>query len=193
MKKIFFLLTILTITVTAQNKWVIDRSHSYVNFSVSHMVISDVTGTFNDFITVVNAAKDDFSDATISVAIKAKSVDTGNEKRDNHLRSKDFFNTDKDSIMTFTSKSIQKLSDTDYKITGDLTMRGVTKQVVLNTKYKGRATNPWGQTIAAFKGNTVINRKDFGLEWNKALEAGGFLVGDNVEITIAVELIKDNG
>ncbi|KAB2924690.1 MAG: YceI family protein [Bacteroidetes bacterium] len=174
----------------AQTKWGLDRSHSYVNFSVSHMVISDVTGTFKDFETAVEAGKEDFSDAKINVAIKAKSIDTGNEGRDRHLRSADFFNADKDSIVTFKSTRIEKTAEGKYAITGDLTMRGVTRQVVLDAQYKGKAKNPWGKTIAAFKATGSVNRKEFGLNWNKALETGGVLVGENVDITIAVQLVQ---
>ena len=190
MKKLFILLTALSAIATAQTKWGLDRSHSYVNFSVSHMVISDVTGTFNDFETTVESISDDFSDAKIHVSIKAKSIDTGNEGRDKHLASADFFNAEKDSIVSFKSTKIEKVSAGKYKIYGDLTMRGVTKQVVLDAQYKGKAKNPWGKTIAAFKANTTVNRKEWGLNWNKALEAGGVLVGENVDITIAVQLVQ---
>ena len=190
MKKLFILLTALSAIATAQTKWGLDRSHSYVNFSVSHMVISDVTGTFNDFETTVESISDDFSDAKIHVSIKAKSIDTGNEGRDKHLASADFFNAEKDSIVSFKSTKIEKVTAGKYKIYGDLTMRGVTKQVVLDAQYKGKAKNPWGKTIAAFKANTTVNRKEWGLNWNKALEAGGVLVGENVDITIAVQLVQ---
>lgn len=190
MKKLMIFLSALTVTATAQTKWGLDRSHSYVNFSVSHMVISDVTGTFNEFDTVVESTADDFSDAKINVAIKAKSIDTGNEGRDKHLVSADFFNADKDSMVTFKSTKIEKVTSGKYKIYGELTMRGVTKPVVLDTQFKGKAKNPWGKTIAAFKANTTVNRKDWGLNWNKALEAGGVLVGENVDITIAVQLVQ---
>lgn len=184
------LLSLLSITGSAQTKWGLDRSHSYVNFSVAHMVIAEVTGTFADFDVAVESGKDDFTDAKINVAIKAKSITTGSDGRDKHLRSADFFNADKDSVVSFKSTKIEKSADGKYKITGDLTMRGVTKSVVLEAVYKGKAKNPWGKTIAAFKGTTSVNRLEYGLNWNKALEAGGVLVGENVEITIAVELIQ---
>lgn len=190
MKKLIFLMSIFMTIALSQNKWGIDRAHSYVNFSVAHMVISDVTGTFNDFDAAVNSAKDDFSDAKINVTIKAKSIDTGNEGRDKHLRSGDFFNAEKDSIVTFTSTKMEKVSEGKYKITGDLTMRGITKQIVMDASYKGKAKNPWGKTIAVFKAISIVNRTDWGLKWNKALEAGGILVGENVEITIAVQLVQ---
>jgi polyisoprenoid-binding protein YceI len=190
MKKLFILFTIVSVYAAAQTKWSIDRSHSYVNFSVAHMVISDVTGTFNDFDTAVESVKDDFSDAKINVSIKSRSIDTGNEGRDNHLRGGDFFNSERDSIIVFKSSKIEKVSDGKLKIYGELTMRGVTKSVVLDAVYKGKAKNPWGKTIAAFKANTTVNRKEWGLNWNKALEAGGVLVGENVDITIAVQLVQ---
>lgn len=191
MKKLFFVLLALSAMGTAQTKWGMDRAHSYVNFSVAHMMISDVTGTFNRFDTQIESAKDDFTDAKIIVAINAKSINTGNEMRDKHLRSADFFNTDTDSIVTFKSTKIEKLSETKYKIIGDLTMRGVTKSVTLDAAYKGKIKGYKGM-IAAFKASTVINRKEWGLNWNSAIEAGGFLVGDTVEITIAIELIQNN-
>ena len=191
MRKLFFVLLALSVTGTAQTKWGMDRTHSYVNFSVAHMMISDVTGTFNQFDTQVESSKDDFIDAKIVVTINAKTIDTGNEIRDKHLRSADFFNTDTDSIVTFKSTKVEKLSETKYKIIGDLTMRGVTKSVTLDAAYKGKIKGYKGM-IAAFKASTVINRKEWGLNWNSAIEAGGFLVGDNVELTIAVELVQNN-
>lgn len=191
MKKLFAALLALSVTGLAQTKWGLDRAHSYVNFSVAHMMISDVTGTFNRFDAQVKSAKDDFTDADIVVTINAKSIDTGNEMRDRHLRSADFFNTDTDSIVTFKSTKIEKLSEAKYKIIGDLTMRGVTKSVILDAEYKGKIKGYKGM-IAAFKASAAINRKEWGLNWNSAIEAGGFLVGDTVEITIAVEFVQNS-
>jgi polyisoprenoid-binding protein YceI len=191
MKKYLLLLVLMFETGISQTKWSMDRAHSYVNFSVAHMMISDVTGTFTQFDTNVESEKDDFSDAKILVTIKAKSINTGNEMRDKHLRSADFFNADVDSIITFNSTAIQKLSDKKYKITGDLTMRGVTKPVVLEAQYNGKIKGYKGM-IAAFKATATINRKEWGLTWNRTIEAGGLLVGENVELTIVVELIQNN-
>jgi polyisoprenoid-binding protein YceI len=176
--------------VDVKNTWNIDVAHTNVNFTVSHMVISEVTGTFKEFTGSVTASKDDFSDAQISVTIQAKSINTENTDRDNHLRSADFFDAENHPVITFTSTAIESKGSGKLLFTGDLTMRGVTKQVVLDTKYKGQAVNPWGQIVAAFKGTATINRKEWGLMWNAALEAGGFLVGEEIELTLNIELNK---
>lgn len=191
MKKLSILLALFLATAQSQTQWTMDRAHSYVNFSVAHMMISDVTGTFTQFDTNVESEKDDFTDAKILVTIKAKSINTGNEMRDKHLRSADFFNADVDSIITFVSTNIQKQTEKKYKITGNLTMHGITKPVVLDAQYNGKIKGAKGM-IAAFKATTTINRKEWGLNWNRTIEAGGLLVGENVEITIAVELVQNN-
>ncbi|MDP1676938.1 MAG: YceI family protein [Bacteroidota bacterium] len=174
--------------IDLKKSWVIDVAHTNINFTVSHMVISEVTGTFKEFEGTVVASNDDFSDAVIDVQIKAKSINTENSDRDNHLRSVDFFDAEKYPILTFKSTDIQSNGNSKLTITGDLTLRGITKQVVLDTKFKGQAVNPWGQIVAAFKATTTINRKEWGLVWNAALEAGGFLVGENIELNLNVEL-----
>ncbi|HAP36117.1 MAG TPA: polyisoprenoid-binding protein [Bacteroidetes bacterium] len=177
-------------TVTAQNKWKIDKSHSNINFSVSHLVVSEVTGKFKDFSGTVESMKDDFSDMKLDIAIRANSVDTDEPKRDGHLKSPDFFNAAVDSIVTFKSTKVEKNGEGKYKVIGDLTMRGITKQVVLDAYLKGKTKNPWGQTVAIFKSNTTINRTEWGLKWNKGLEAGGLLVGENVDLTFNVEFVQ---
>ncbi|NUN69538.1 MAG: YceI family protein [Bacteroidetes bacterium] len=174
--------------VETTKNWTIDVAHTNINFTVSHMVISEVTGTFKEFSGTVTAAKDDFSDAVISVTINAKSINTENNDRDNHLRSADFFDAENHPVLTFTSTAVKNNGGGKLAITGDLTMRGVTKSVVLDTKYKGQMVNPWGQIVAAFKGTTTLNRKEWGLMWNAALEAGGFLVGEEIELTLNIEL-----
>ncbi|MEI7905852.1 MAG: YceI family protein [Bacteroidota bacterium] len=174
--------------VDIKKNWVIDAAHTNINFAVSHMVISEVTGTFKEFEGTVISSNDDFSDAQIVVSINAKSINTENNDRDNHLRSKDFFDAENHPLLTFKSSNVRIEGNGILAFTGDLTMRGITKSVVLNTKFKGRAVNPWGQLVAAFKGTASINRKDWGLSWNAALEAGGFLVGEEIELTLNVEL-----
>ena len=190
MKKIFIFIFILAATVTAQNKWKIEKSHSNINFAVAHLVVSEVTGKFKDFTGTVESAKEDFSDMKLDIAIKANSVDTDDPKRDGHLKSPDFFNAAIDSIVTFKSTKVERNGDGKYKVTGDLTMRGVTKQVVLDAQLRGKTKSPWGQTVAIFKSNTTINRTEWGLKWNKGLEAGGLLVGENVDLTFNVELVQ---
>ncbi len=172
-----------------QTKWKEDKSHTMINFTVSHMVISEVSGQFNEFEARIETSKEDFSDAKITVAIKAKSINTGTNSRDNHLRSADFFNADIDSVITFTSTKLEKVGSDTYKIYGSLTMRGVTKEVVLDTKFKGKVKGGKGN-VAAFKATTTIARKDWGLTWNRNIEAGGLLVGDNVDLTILAEFVE---
>ncbi len=176
--------------VSAETKYSIDASHTSIDFSVSHMVISNVTGKFKDVSGTLVSTGDDFTNAKIDVLIPAKSVNTENEKRDEHLRSADFFDVTKYPDVKFKSTSVKKTGDGKYTITGDLTLRGVTKSVDLATTFKGTAKSPWGQTVVAFKATTMIPRKEFGLTWNKALEAGGVLVGEDVELTLNVELVK---
>ena len=194
MKKMFlftFAVFFITITATSQTIWKVDPVHSKVIFSVSHMVISEVSGRFNDFEATIVQTKDDLSDSKLIATIKTKSIDTDNEGRDKHLRSADFFDVEKYPEMTFTSKSFEKTGKDTYKITGDLTMHGATKPVVLETKFNGTMNDPWGNTKAGFKAETKVNRKDFNIVWNKTLEVGGLLVGDEVEITINIEMAKE--
>jgi polyisoprenoid-binding protein YceI len=174
--------------VNVQQSWVIDTAHTNINFTVSHMVISEVTGTFKEFQGTVSSSNDDFSDAQIDVTINAKSINTENNDRDNHLRSADFFDAENHSVLSFKSTGVEASGNGKLLINGDLTLRGITKPVSLETKFKGKAVNPWGQLVAAFKATTVINRKEWGLMWNAALEAGGFLVGEEIELTLNVEL-----
>ncbi len=194
MKKLFlftFAAFFITITATSQTVWKVDTAHSKVIFSVSHMVISEVTGRFNDFDATIVQTKDDLSDSKLTATIKTKSINTDNEGRDKHLRSADFFDVEKHPEITFTSKSFEKTGKDTYKITGDLTMHGITKSAVLSTKYNGQMSDPWGNTKIGFKAESKVNRKDFNIIWNKTLEAGGLLVGDEVEITINIEMAKE--
>ncbi|MFA6455792.1 MAG: YceI family protein [Bacteroidota bacterium] len=177
-----------TETTNLQKQWNIDVAHTNINFAVSHMVISEVTGTFKEFNGTVLSTNEDFSDAQINIAINAKSINTENGDRDNHLRSADFFDAENHPELTFKSTHIEVKGKNALLITGDLTMRGISKQVVLDAKFKGQAINPWGQIVAAFKATSTINRKEWGLSWNAALEAGGFLVGEEIELTLNVEL-----
>ncbi|MDP1676937.1 MAG: YceI family protein [Bacteroidota bacterium] len=190
MKKILVLILTVAALGAAQNKWKIEKSHSNVNFAVTHLIVSEVTGKFKDFSGTIENSKEDFSDMKLDIAINANSVDTDEPKRDGHLKGPDFFNAAVDSIVTFKSTKVEKTSDGKFKVTGDLMMRGVTRQVVLDVQLKGKTKNPWGQTVAIFKSNTTINRTEWGLKWNKGLEAGGLLVGENVDLTFNVELVQ---
>ena len=183
-------LALIATSLSAQTKWSVEKSHSNINFSVAHLVVSEVTGKFKDFTGTVEAAKEDFSDMKVAITIKANSVDTDEPRRDGHLKSADFFNAAVDSIITFKSVKVEKVSDGKYKVTGDLTMRGVTKSVTLDAQLKGKTKNPWGQTIAVFRATSTIDRTQWGLKWNKGLETGGLLVGENVDLTFNVEFVQ---
>lgn len=193
MKKIIlavlFLFTAAT-TTQAQTKWTVDNAHSKVGFSVSHMVITDVTGSFNTYEGKMVSKNDDFSDAQIDLTIDVNSINTDNEKRDGHLKSPDFFDAAKYPKITFKSKSFKKLDGNKYKLVGDLTIKGITKEVALDVKYNGTVKDPWGNTKAGFKLTGEINRFDYGLKWNTLLETGGAVVGETVTLTCNVELTK---
>jgi len=175
----------------AQNTaWKFDRSHSSIKFSVSHMMVSEADGKFGDFSVNVASDKEDFSDATIDVSIKATSINTDDAKRDEHLRSADFFDVANHPNITFKSKSMKKTGNGTYKLSGDFTMRGVTKPITLDVKFGGTQKSPWGQTVAGFKIMGNINRKDFGVSWSKLLDQGGAVVGDVVELVANIEITK---
>lgn len=193
MKNLVLILSLLiagSAMASEKTSWVLDKSHSQVKFAVTHMVIAEVTGHFRDFDVKMAASKDDFADATIEAKIMTASVDTDNEKRDTHLRSNDFFNAEKFPEMKFTSKSVEKVSGNKYKITGDLTIRDVTKSVVLDTKLNGMVKDPWGNTRVGFKATTTIDRFEFGTIWSTALETGSLIVSKEVEVTLLLEFIK---
>lgn len=171
-------------------KWIQDASHSTVGFTVKHMLVSSVRGNFKDYKITVLSDKEDFSDAKIEVVINTSSVNTDNGDRDNHLRSDDFFNAEKYPTMVFKGKSMKKVGKNKYKLTGDLTIRDVTKTVTLDVEFGGKVKDPWGNTKTGFTIAGDINRFDYGLKWSKAVEAGGLVVGDNVHISCDVELAK---
>ena len=192
MKKLFVLLAGMSLTVAsfAQSSWNLDKSHSSVRFSVTHMVVSEVDGSFKDFSAEIKSDKPDFSDLATTFTIQVSSVSTDDEKRDGHLKSPDFFDVAKFATITFKSASIKKISDKSYELTGDLTMHGVTKKVTWQVKYNGTVKDPYGNNRAGFKATTTINRKDYGVSWNKTLDAGGLAVSDEVAMTVNVELTK---
>ena len=189
--KLIAALFLLTISFTfAQTNWAIDKSHSKVGFSVSHMVITDVEGNFKDFDVSVVANGESFDDAKISFSANIASIDTDNEKRDNHLKSDDFFNAEKYPKITFVGKSLKKVDGKKYKLTGDLTIRDKTKEVEIDVKFNGTVKDPWGNTRAGFSLVGVVNRFDFDLKWNTLLESGGLVVGEDVTLEAKIELIK---
>jgi polyisoprenoid-binding protein YceI len=170
--------------------WNIDTSHSTVGFSVRHMVFAKVNGRFKTFSGKLELDDADFTKSKVEVTIDVNSIDTHDEKRDGHLKSPDFFDAAANPNMTFTSKKAEKVGSEGYKLTGDLTIHGTTKEVTLDVEYGGRGKDPWGGERLGFHAKTTINRVDFGLKWNQALEAGGVLVGEKVEIAIDLEAIK---
>jgi polyisoprenoid-binding protein YceI len=192
MKRITILLLAVFAAVgfaSAQSDWKLDKVHSSITFTVKHMLISNVTGSFKDFAITMKSAKDDFSDATVQSTIKVASLSTDNDMRDNHLRSDDFFNAEKYPEINFKSTSFEKLSDTKYKITGDLTIRDVTKNVTFDAVLNGTLKTNRG-VLSAWKATTSINRFDYNLKWNKTIETGGLIVGQDVTITLNLELNK---
>lgn len=169
--------------------WNFDLTHSGIGFSVRHMVVSKVRGRFAKFDGRITLDDADLTRSAIDVTIDASSIDTGVEQRDGHLRSADFFDVATFPTLRYLSRRIEKVGD-GYRVTGDLTIRGVAREVALDVEYGGRARDPQGNERIGFVARTSLNRKDFGLHWNRALEAGGVLVGDRIEIDIDVEAVK---
>ena len=187
---ILFVLTISMAAFAQNTQWEFDKAHTNIGFSISHLVISDVTGRFNDFDGSFTSSAVDFSGSEINIVIKTASIYTDNEKRDNHLRSTDFFDAQNKPDITFKSTSFEKIDDNKYKISGKLSMNGITRDIVLDGTFKGLIKDPWGGTRVGFKATSSLDRYDYNLTYNSALEAGGFLIGKTVEIEINVELIK---
>lgn len=178
-------------TYAQSGEYVIDPDHSQVIFKVKHLAISTVTGSFDVFEGTYTLDSDNIAKSSVETTISAASVNTNKQKRDDHLRSDEFLDVEKFPNITFVSKEIKKGDDNNFQIVGDLTIHGVTKEVTLDATYEGHIeSDPWGKERTAFIANGEINRKDFGMTWNKALEAGGFVVGDEVRITLEVEGIK---
>jgi polyisoprenoid-binding protein YceI len=169
--------------------WTVDKAHTNVKFSVSHLVISDVDGTFKTFDGNMDASKPDFSDAKINFTVEVASINTDNDQRDTHLKSDDFLNAAKYPQMKFVSTSFTPQGDNKYKLVGNLTIRDITKPVTFDVKYGGTA-NAFGGTHAGFKATTKIDRFDYNLKWSKATEAGGLVAGKDVEITINADFKK---
>lgn len=192
--KRLFTLTALAMFVAATGfaqaaKWTVDKGHSNVKFSVTHMVVSDMEGTFKIFDGSLVTTKPDFSDAKVSFTVEVASVNTDNEKRDGHLKSDDFFNAEKFPQMKFESTSMKPLGGNKYEMRGNLTIRDVTKPVVFQVTHGGVLTTSRGAK-AGFKATTTIDRFDYNLKWDRATETGGLVVGKEVTITVNVEMDK---
>ncbi|MFN7986003.1 MAG: YceI family protein [Thermoanaerobaculia bacterium] len=172
--------------------WTADTAHSSVGFAVRHMMVSNVKGSFDKFTASVDGDPADPASARISAKIEVASVNTREPKRDDHLRSGDFFDAAKFPEMTFASTKVEKVSANRAKVTGNLSLRGVTKPVVLDVEYTAPVKNPWGKTVVGATATGKVNRQDFGVSWSKSLDGGGVVVGDEVTIQLELELIRQD-
>lgn len=184
-------LTLLLPAIASAATWSIDPDHSSVGFKVKHLMVSNVRGNFEKYRGVVDLDDKDITKSKVDVTIDPASINTNVQKRDEHLRSADFFDVAKYPTLTFVSKKWARAEKGALKVTGDLTIHGITREVVLNVApFSQESKDPWGNTRVGTSASTTINRKDFGLVWNKSLETGGVLVGEDVDIALEVELIK---
>jgi polyisoprenoid-binding protein YceI len=174
----------------ATERWEIDSSHSSLHFSVKHLVIAKVRGSFARWSGTIDVPNGDFSKATVTVTVDASSIDTGVADRDGHLKSPDFFHVAQHPELRFVGKRVQPRSEAEIDVVGELTLKGTTREVVLRVEQHGQAKDPWGNLRAAFTAKTSIDRKDFGLTWNQVLETGGVMVGDRVDIEAEIEAVK---
>jgi polyisoprenoid-binding protein YceI len=193
MKKLFSLMFVSIALIGSSfaqtaKTWNVDKMHSGLKFSVSHLVISEVDGSFKIFDGNMVTTKDDFSDAKINFTVDVNSINTDNTSRDGHLKSDDFFNAEKFPNMTFVSTSFKKKSGAMYELVGNLTIRDVTKKVTFAVKYGGTTKDPYGNTKAGFKATGTINRLQYGLKWNTLTEAGGSVVGSDIDFTVNLEM-----
>src|SRR5690349_1845934 len=182
--------TVPTTLAELDGTWTIDPSHSRVGFVARHAMVTKVRGAFNEVEGSATVVGDDLTRTTATVTIKAASIDTRNAQRDEHLRSNDFLAMDEHPEITFVSTSVAPTGPTGLDLTGDLTIRGVSKSVTIPFEFEGAATDPFGNLRAGFEGSVTINRKDYGINWNAALEAGGVLVSDKVTLEFEVSAIK---
>jgi polyisoprenoid-binding protein YceI len=192
MKKQFLAAAVLALAAVgaSADNYTVDKTHSEAKFEVRHLM-SRVSGKFDDFgaNVVIDAANPKAS--SVEFSMKTASIDTGNEGRDKHLRTADFFDADKFPEITFKSTSVKPTSKKNvYEVTGDLTMRGVTKRITLPVEFLGSGKDPWGNQRMGFTAKTTLNRKDFGINWNKSLDEGGVLLGDDVDVTVNLEAVK---
>lgn len=171
-------------------KWAIDADHSSVDFSIRHMMIANVKGTFHSFNAAVEADVTDLTTATIDFSVDLSSIDTRNNDRDTHLKSADFFDVENFPAMTFRSTDVKKTGNGEYDVTGDLTIRGTTNKETFSVIFEGQGKDPWGNEKVGFSAAGNINRGDYGLVWNSALETGGVLVGDKVKVSLQIEASK---
>jgi polyisoprenoid-binding protein YceI len=177
-------------TTPAQTTWKIDPVHSQIEFAVRHLMITTVKGRFTKVDGIVRTDEVDRTKSDVEVTIDVASIDTRENQRDAHLRSADFFDVEKFPTITYKSRRVIGVEGSDFKVVGDLTIHGVTREVTLDVTEEGRTKDPWGGERVGFTAATKIKRSDFGLTWNQALETGGFVVGDDVKILLELQLLK---
>lgn len=170
-------------------KWIIDTTHSLIGFKIKHMMFTNVRGSFQDYQASLHLANDNFEESSIHFEAQAASIDTNNTDRDDHLRSADFLDVEKFPTLTFTSTKIEKKGETHYSVEGTLTMHGVSKTIKLNAEYSGVIIDPWGNAKVALALTGKVNRKDWNLNWNTALEAGGLLVSEEINFDIETQFV----
>lgn len=181
-----------TNAVAGKTVWQIDPTHTTVGFTGKHMMFTTVRGGFRDVSGTIALDEANPAASSVEVEINAASIDSGVEQRDGHLKGADFLDVENNPKVTFKSTRVEPRGADRARVTGDLTIRGVTRPVTLETQLTGRGTNPWGKQVVGFEGTTRINRKDFGLTWNVALETGGFLVSDELKIELDVQAVKQD-
>lgn len=175
---------------TTKTLWKIDPTHSEVQFKVKHLVISTVTGSFGSFDGQIESDDDHFENAKATFTADIDSITTNNADRDQHLKSDDFFNAEKFPQLKFESTNFEKTGDGEYKVTGDLTIRDITKEIVLDVVHGGTVGDPYGQTKSGFEVTGAINRKEFGLTWNAVTEAGSVVVSDKIKLQLNVQFVQ---
>jgi polyisoprenoid-binding protein YceI len=180
------------VSAPTQTIWQIDPSHSVVEFAVKHMMFATVKGRFAAFQGEIVTNPDDPTEGAVNVVIDADSIDTRDAKRDDHLRSNDFFGVGDNPQLIFRSTRVEHIPGPTFRVYGDLTMRGVTRPVVLDATFNGSGVNPWGQTVASWSATTEIDREDWDMNFNAALETGGVLVGTRIKLTLEVEAARQN-
>ncbi len=174
----------------AKSKWAVDTAHSSIDFTIRHMMIAKVKGTFHTFEAEIEADPEDLTTADVQFTVDVSSIDTRNSDRDAHLRSADFFDAEQHPKITFRSTRIVKTGDGEYDVTGDLTIRGVTRPETFSVTFEGSGKDPWGNEKVGFSAEGTIKRSDYGLTWNAALETGGVLIGDEVKVFLEIEASK---
>jgi polyisoprenoid-binding protein YceI len=174
-----------------KSKWAIDTAHSSVEFTIKHMMFAKVRGSFNEYDAIIEADPTDLTTATVNFEVNVASIDTGNSDRDGHLRSADLFDVEKFPKMTFKSTNIVSKGDGEYELTGDLTIRDVTKSETFKVQFEGQGKDPWGNMKFGFSAEGKVKRADYGLTYNAALETGGVLIGEDVNISIVLEASEE--